>query len=187
MNKLLGYFLMGVGVVGLIFFLNYKGTAIPLRELWFALSIFIIITGGYFFAKYKWRQFNELHSAGPNKSRLAEIEQLKLTGDKVKVTLDNAEVKSRTYQQQIIKDGLPSRMEVIDALYDSGRNYKTEEIQQTYIVFYKQYNGTTYKFISPATTQSVEVVRQYIDRQKGVDLYVGPQNPSNHYFELPFV
>lgn len=177
---------MGVGLPGFFFFLNYKGTTIPLKELWFVLNIFIIVAGGYFFAKYKLQELNN-QRGDSNSNRLAEIEQLKRTGDKVRVTLDNAEVKSRSYQKEIIKDDLSSRIEILDALYDSNRNYKTEEIEQTYIVYYKQYDGKMYKFVSQAMTQNADVVKRYIDRQEGIDLYIDPQNPTNYYFELPFV
>ena len=177
---------MGVGLLGFFWFLNYKGTAIPLKELWFVLSIFALIAGACFIAKYKLQKLNNQHSDS-NNNRLVEIEQLKRAGDKVKVTLDNAEVKSRSYQQEIVNEGLPSRIEMLDGLYGSNRNYKTQEIQQTYIVFYKQYNGKTYKFVSQATTQNADAVKMYIDRQKGIDLYIDTKNPTRYYFDLPYV
>lgn len=177
---------MGVGLLGFFFFLKYKGTAIPVKELWFVLSIFVLIAAAYFLAKHKLHQLNN-QRGDSNSDRFAAIDRLKRNGDKVRVTLDNAEVKSRSYQQEVINEGLPSRMEMLDALYDSNRNYKTEEVQQTYIVFYKQYNGKTYKFVSQATTQNAEAVRLYIDRQQGVDLYIDRNNPTNYYFEVPFV
>jgi hypothetical protein len=177
---------MGVGLLGSFFFLNYKGTTIPVKELWFVLSIFILIAGAYFLAKYKLQQLNNQRNDS-NSDRLANIKQLKRTGDKVRVTLDNAEVKCRSYQHEIISEGLPSRIEIVDALYDSNRNYKTQEVQQTYIVFYKQYSGKTYKFVSQATTQNAEAVKMYIDRQKGIDLYIDPKNLTNYYFDLPYV
>src|SRR5690349_2274511 len=101
MNRLLGYSLLGIGLLGFVFFLNYKGTAIPMKELWFVLSFFIIVAGGYFFAKYKLQKQSALDTDS-NSKLLAEIEQLKCTGNKVKVTLDNAELKSRSYKQEII-------------------------------------------------------------------------------------
>ena len=186
MNRLLGYSLISVGLLGFFFFLKYKGTAIPVKELWFVLSIFILIAGAYFFTKYKLQQLNNQRNDS-NDDRLAEIEHLKRTGEKVRVTLDNAEVKSRSYQQEIIGEGLPSRMEMLDAIYDSNRNYKTQEVQQTYIVFYKQYSGKPYKFVSQATTQNADAVKSYIDRQKGIDLYINPKNPTSFYFDLPYV
>jgi preprotein translocase subunit SecF len=177
---------MGIGLLGFFFFLKYKGTAIPLRELWFVLSIFTIVAGAYFYAKYKLNKLNSQQS-GSNSSRLAEIQQLKRTGDKVRVTLDNAEVRSRSCQQEIINEGLPSRMEMLDALYDSNRNYKTQEVRQTYIVFYKKYNDKIYKFVSQATAQNADAVKRYIDREKGIDLYIDPKNPDSYYFDLPYV
>ena len=176
---------MGVGLFGFFFFLKYKGTAIQLKELWFVLSIFTLIAGGYFLAKYKLQKLNKL-SNGSDGTRLAEIERLKSIGDKVRVTLGNAEVKTRNYQQEIINDALPSRIEMLDALYDSNRNYKTQEIQQTYIVFYKYYHGKEYKFVSQVTIQNEAALKMYIDRQKGIDLYIDPKNPMNYYFDLQF-
>jgi hypothetical protein len=177
---------MSVGLLGFFFFLKYKGTAIPVKELWFVSSILTLIAGGYFFAKYKLQKLNNQRNDS-NSDRLVEIERLKRIGEKVRVTLDNAEVKTRSYQQEIIDEGLPSRIEIIDGLYDSNRNYKTQEIQQTYVVFYKQYSGMEYKFVSQATTQNVEAVKMYIDKKKGVDLYIDPKNPTNYYFDLYFV
>jgi predicted membrane metal-binding protein len=186
MNKLLGYSLMGIGLLGFFFFLKYKGAVIPVKELWFVLSIFVLIAGAYFLAKHKLQQLSSQRNYS-NINRLSEIERLKRTGDKIRVTLDNAEVKSRSYKQEIINQGLPSRMEMLDALYDSNRNYKTQEVQQTYILFYKQYSGKTYKFVSQATTQSADALKRYIDEQKGIELYIDPKNPTIFYFDLPYV
>ena len=184
MNKILGYAFGGIGLLGVFFFLNYKGTTIPLINFWFVLSIFTMIVGAYFYAKYKLQKPNNQHS---NSNRLAEIEQLKRNGDKVRITLENAEVKSRSYRQEVIDEGLPSRIKILDALYDDNRNHETQDIQQTYIVFYKQYNGKMHKFISQATTQNADTVRRYIDKHNGLDLYIDPRKPTNYYFELPYV
>jgi hypothetical protein len=186
MNKLLGYSLIGIGLLGFLFFLKYQGTAIPVKELWFVLSIFIIIAGAYFFVKHKLERLNKQQDER-NDNRLSIIEKLKSTGDKIRVALDNAEVKSRSYRQEIINEGLPSRLEMLDGLYDSNRSYKSEEVQQTYIVFYKEYNGKTYKFVSKPTRQNADTLRRYIDRHRGVDLYIDPKNPTSYYFDLPFM
>jgi hypothetical protein len=169
--------------LGFIFFLNYKGTIIPVKELWFVLSIFTMVAGAYFLAKHKLQNQN---GPGAGNDSLAHITQLKHTGDKVRVTLEHAKVLTRSYRREIISEGLPSKTEMLDALYDSNRNYKTEEVQQTYIVFQKQFGDKVYQFVSPATTLSSEAVKGYMDRHKGVDLYIDPQNPERYYFELPF-
>jgi len=76
---------------------------------------------------------------------------------------------------------------MLDSIYDDNRNYKTKEIRQTYIVFYKEYGGKTFKFVSLATSQNVDAVKDYIDRQGGITLYIDPNNPTVYYFDFPFL
>lgn len=172
MNRILGYILMIVGLVGCFYFLTYEGHAIPLQELWFVLCIFSVIAGVYFWGIYKLRTFNNQYNLNSSQ-RLAEIDRLKRTGDRIKVTLDNAEVKSRSYQEEIIRDGFPSRMEMLDALYDDNRNYKSQEIRQTYIVLYKKYNGKMYKFVSRATGLDAVAVKMYIEKMRWIFFICG--------------
>ena len=180
LNRTLGYIFTGLGMIGFFFFLNYKGSAIPLKELWFVVSIFIVGVGGYFLAKYKIRkQSNEKNSD----SQFARIQKLKKNGEKVKVTQENAEVKSRTYQQEIANDHLPTQIEMMDSLYDDNRNYRTREIRQTYIVFYKKYGDKSYRFVSPATLYEPEALREFII-EKRIDIYIDPANPTNYYFDF---
>jgi hypothetical protein len=183
MKKVLGYILSAIGFIGFVFFIKYNGTIIPFKELWFVLSFIIIVIGVYLIVRDKMYQ---AQLRATNNNRIDQIQHLKVTGDKVKVTIDNSEVKSRTFQRELISDGFPNRMEMIDGLYDSNRNYKTKEVQQTYIVAYKQYSGKTYKFVSQATPQSAEILRQYLITNNGVDLYIDKGNPNNYYFDLPF-
>lgn len=136
MNKLLGYRLIVVGLLGLLFFLDYKESVIPVKEFWFVLSSFTIAIRTYFLAKYKLTNPN---SRGSGSNRFAEIEEPKDTGDKIRVPLDNAQMKSRSFQHDAINDGLPFRIDMLDALHHSNGNHKTEEIQQAYIIFYKLY------------------------------------------------
>lgn len=186
MNKQLGYSLISIGVLCSFFFLKYNGTRIPLKELWFVLSIFTLIAGSCLLAKSKLKELNN-QSDSRNRNRLAEVARLKTIGDQLRVTLDNAEVKSRSFRQEIINDGFSSRKEMLDGLYDSNRNYKTQEIQQTYIVFYRHYNGQEYKFISQATTQNADALKMYIHERKGIDLFIDPKNPTKYYFDLDFL
>lgn len=185
MNKILGYSLISIGITAFVFIVVFRETEISYKAAWFVFSILLIIGGSYFFAKYKIQQLN--NQDGENSSRLAEIIQLKLSGDKIKITLDNAEIKSRNYQKEIINDGLPSRTEMLDAIYDGNRNFRTEVIQQTYIVYYKKYNGKNHKFTSQASFMDVDSVKIHIHRNKGIDLYIDPKNPNCYYFDLPYL
>jgi len=81
-------------------------------------------------------------------------------------------------------DSFPTTTQQLDGLFDGNRNYRTEEIQQTYILFAKQYHDKTYNFISQHTTESPETLRKYLDDSNGIDLYIDRQNPSNYYFDI---
>jgi hypothetical protein len=136
-----------------------------------------MVAGVYFLTKYRLKRLNSQRN-NSNPGRLAEIEQLKRTGDQISVTLDNAEVMTRSYQQEIVQDGIPSCTEIADGLFDSNRNYRSQEICQTYIVIYKQCTGKTFKYISPSISQDAETLKLYLERQKGIDLYIDPKNPE---------
>ena len=144
-----------------------------------------MVAGGYFFAKYKFHKLN-LERSGSTNNRTIEIYNLKRTGQKVKVTLENSEVNTRTFQQEIINEQ-SSKVSMLDALYDSNRNYKSEEIKQTYIVYCQQIEGKTYKFISQPTPHEPYIVKSMIVKHRGVDLYIDPKNPGNYCFDLPYL
>ncbi|HEX2536458.1 MAG TPA: hypothetical protein VHK69_22100, partial [Chitinophagaceae bacterium] len=140
----MAYSLLGAGGPGFVFFLSYRGTAIPLQELWFVLSLCALVAGAYFYVRFRLLRKGD-QQAGSSRTRLALIEALKRTGDKVIIPPEEAEVRSRTYRQEVMSEGLPSRTEMVDALYDANRNYRTREVRQTYIVFNKRYNGRMYR------------------------------------------
>lgn len=183
MGKFFGYIFSTLGLIGVVFFSKYKGTAIPIIGLWFVLTFIIGTIGAFFIVRDKFLTESDNHNT---KSRLTEIEQLRRTGEKVRVTLDNSDIKTRSYQQEIIQDRLPTRIEMVDALYDGNRNYKTETIQQTYILFQKKYGDTTFKFVSQSTGKDPDILKKYVDNQKGVDLYIDTHNRKNYHFDLPF-
>ncbi|ANE51788.1 hypothetical protein [Flavisolibacter tropicus] len=185
MQRALGKILLSVGLFIFVFFLYYRGDAIPIKELWFALSFFVMATGAYLIIKHKLYQTTSQSSHSDNK--VDEIKHLILNGEKVNVTLDNSEVKSRSYQQELIKDGIPSKIEMLNAVINNERNYSQEVIVQTYIVFLKEYNDQTYKFVSPVTSWNEVAVKMYMDRKGGLDLYVDKNNPANYYFDFPFL
>jgi hypothetical protein len=180
MTKLSGYIFASAGLAGFFFFINYHGTQIPLKELWFVVTIFLGIYGAFLIVKHKYQsqENNEIATA-----EALRIDRIKQTGDKIKVTLESCEVKSRSYQEENINTYFATRIEMVDGLYDSNRNYKIREIQQTYIVYYKKYRNITYKFVSQAVSQSADTLKSYIDKQ-GVVLYVDRTNPKNYYFDL---
>jgi hypothetical protein len=183
MSKTLGYTFIGIGLIVLMSLLNFGSATIPLKELWLVVSVIIIIVGCYLILKARMEIFPKPDNYNTNRS--AEIRRLKTNGDKVRVTLDTAEVKTRSYRHELISADIPSRLEMMDSLFDSNRNHKTQDIEQTYLVYHHPYRGKMYKFISQPISKSEVAVRQYIDADNGVNLYIDSQNPNRYYFEIP--
>ncbi len=59
------------------------------------------------------------------------------------------------------------------------------EINQTYIVVEKVFNGIPYMFVSHPTPLDPVSVKLRIE-QKGGDLYIDKANPTVYFFQLPF-
>ena len=180
MNKGTSYLLLGLGTVGFLFFLFYGGAAIPEREMWFVLSIVMAGVGGYWILRHKWEK-----ARANNAAQFSHSSDLRYKGEKIRVTLDNCEVKSRSYHQDITNYGMPGRIEMLDSLYDGNRNHKTKEVLQTYIVYYKIINGVEYTFVSDARSVSREVMQRFLEGQRGVDLYIDKNDATIYMFDLP--
>jgi len=177
MKKLTSYLFLGTGTLGFFFFLIYDA---PEREMWFVLSLVIAGIGGF------WVLMNRFNKAmADNAARFSHSYDLRYKGGKVRVTLDNCEVKSRCYFQDITNDDWFNRTRTFDDLYDNNRNYKTREVLQTYIVYNKIINGVAYTFVSDGRSISREAMRQFLQLQRGIDLYIDKNNPAIYMFDLP--
>jgi hypothetical protein len=179
MIKFLGHIILVSGLLTFFFLIRYKGSLIEPRELWVALSLVVMVAGAYLVAKQK---FKEHFSNTGVKSK----EPSSWRGKRLTLTLDNCEVKVRSFLQEVHPDRMPTRMEMMDSLYDSNRGYKTEEIRQTYLVVEARIHGTAYKFISGSTHLDPMYVRQ--DLAKGrVSLVFNPNDPTQYRFKAPFL
>ncbi|MDH7462726.1 hypothetical protein QEG73_15645 [Chitinophagaceae bacterium 26-R-25] len=181
MNRIAGYILVTLGMIGIGFFITYHGSAIPLKELWFMLSLTVAIAGAFVMAKNVMRnnKFGAVDDA-----EFQRIQVLKSSGEKVALTLDNCEVRTRSYVQEITNDEMPGRTQMIDGLFASERNYQTQEIVQTYIVLQRKYDDRMLNFYSPPVTMSEESLRFYLSEANRIFLYIDKQNPRNYYFDF---
>ena len=115
-TKLSGYFLMEVGLLGFLYFKNYKGETIPLPILWLILSLVIVLIGVYLIVSAKMkRQVQKL-----NENEIKNL-QIKENGQRILIDFDNCEFKSSTTSQ--LNQETFSRAQMIDALYDPNRNH----------------------------------------------------------------
>lgn len=180
MIRFLEYALRGIGLLSLVILLSYQGSMTSLRVLCIVLIILATIGGSYMLALRTLRARSQRSKNSNN--RLKEIDCLKRSGDRVQLTLDNAEVKSSSYQQEVISEEMPTKIEMIDAWYDGARNYKTKSIVQTYVVVTQQYGGKLRKYVSPALALPTDVVVRCIEAGESY-LYMDPENPERYFFD----
>ncbi|MBV4359664.1 hypothetical protein [Pinibacter aurantiacus] len=181
MNKIAGNVLITLGMIGIGFFITYRGTAIPLKELWFVLSLTVAIAGAFILAKNVIRnsKFGAVDDA-----EFIRVQELKSSGEKVSLTLDNCEVKTRSFVQQIGGDEMPDRAQMIDGIFAPERNYQAQETVQTYIRLQQEYDGRIFNFYSPPVTMGEESLRFYLSEANRIFLYIDRRNPRNYYFDF---
>jgi hypothetical protein len=178
MFKVLGYLLVGIGLLGVVYITNYKGSYIELKGLWLVLSLGPILLGSYFLTRQglKTSFATQEHSLAPN------LHHLKETGHRVKLSLENCEVKTRSFQVESFKED--SSIAGLDALYDQNRNYQLKEVTKTYLVYKRKHDGQLQTFVSPPISQDAVSIKMYLD-EKGINLYIDNANHELYYFDLP--
>lgn len=181
MNKVIGYIIMITGMIGVGFFVTYHGNAIPLKELWFVLSLTIVIIGAYVVAKDVMRRSK---FGAIDDTELLRIQKLKSTGEKVLLTPDNCEVRTRSYVQDRSEERTPTRTQMVDGIFAPGRNYQTQEIVQTYIFLQRKYDNRSFNFYSPPVTIGEESLRIFLSEANSVFLYIDKQDQGNYYFDF---
>jgi hypothetical protein len=178
MQKVIGNIILVAGFLAFIYLIKYKGQLLNLKLLWIVISLSLVAFGLYIANKEKWKvgiskQDSKTENAVTNDTTPWKI---------IKLTTDNCEVKSRSSYNEILGDSFPSRIEMIDGLYDPGRNSKTEKVIQTYIVFQAMIKGERYKFISHATSFDKNYVMRELEAGR-VSLLFNPKDPGKYKFE----
>jgi hypothetical protein len=180
--RITGYLISGIGLAGLIYFRSYTGTEIQLQSLWLACCILLMAAGMFLVVKGK---LNAFKSDNKYLGELDRIHQLRLNGEKVTITLENVEIKTRSYRKEVSSDGM-SKIEMLDGLYGNTRNYREEDVIQTYIVFQKRINNLPHKFISQPFSSNEFEVRNAIAYGQGCILYIDRFNPRNYHYDILF-
>jgi len=177
MRRYIGPFLLIAGLTVLVYISTYEGNLMRFRALWFVLSLALLLLGSFLIVIQKIRNQFET-KAGEHPLIHADLVK---TGEPVKLSLQNCEVKSRSYKEGSYAEANDATM--LDALYDPGRNYREAEITQTYIVYKAIRNGKLYKFVSPAIYQDALAVENQIEKGS-IHLYINRKNPDQYYFEV---
>ena len=130
LTKLIGYIIIGLSLVGIVFFRNYAGHSISYPTLWYSGCIILCLLGIYLsndsFITKKQKKDND--------ESLQQQERLKLSGERIMLDINSCTFKTNNFEEEIkSKDDIGIQM--YDALYSPNRNHNVDEINQTVIVY----------------------------------------------------
>lgn len=173
-KKLSGYLLIGIGLLGFIYFKSYKGSTIPLPVLWLLLSLIIAAIGAYLIVTAKLNK--QIQQTNENSDKLSRIKE---TGERLLIELENCDFKTGSISQ-LNRESFSS-VQMIDALYDPNRNHVETSSTVTYII-YKHKTGNPFeKFISQPFSIDETTLKYYISQNKIV-LYIDRFDRTKYFF-----
>jgi hypothetical protein len=108
--------------------------------------------------------------------------------NKITVSFDDCEVKTREYFEESVQDDWPTRIQMLDAL--GGRSEAgIKEKRQVSIVLYKYVdeNGQIVEFRSSPIYMPGETLRFRLLNKKSTILYFDQKNNSHYYFDFDFL
>ena len=114
--------------------------------------------------------------------------ELKQNGSHIVVNFEDCEIKTREYYDKEPKEGMPTQIEMLDAL--SNRYQETQGVKKIVSMlryYYKTPSGNTVEFRSDVINMPVERLRFLLDQKKQTTIFVDPENWNRYYFDLEFL
>lgn len=177
-RNMLGYLLAIAGSIGYIFFSNYQGSLFQQTGLITFCSVIAVLAGLFLIVSAKFKKGNQQEKF--NRERLTHLKQ---HADIIQMTLQNCTVRENNYFEQVEKEGMPSRIEIADAVYAPNRNYKERFVIQSAIIFHYSKASQQIKMTSQSFPFSSEILKGYIENGK-LHLYVDKTDAYNYAFEI---
>ena len=116
------------------------------------------------------------------------LSELKLKGKKIMVSFPDCEIKTREYYEEETSDSLPSRVEMLDSLYDQEQLHKKNKKVVSVLVYkYADPAGKEVVFRSEVIEMPLERLRYILDNRKQTTIYVDESNWNRYYFDLGFL
>ncbi len=193
-RRIIAYFLIGLGLLTIIFFRKYSGELIPYPFLFWLIGL-ALFWGGFLFLRYT----PSTKDISVQKQITTLIEDLKENGEKIQVNLTECELRENNYIEEKEKYGHKNELLTLDIEREiqglnalaggSMRNVEQVQIKQTVIIFSKLNirSGKTEKFISRVIPKDKITLAFYLEKQKQTTLYVDKSNRERYYFDLDFL
>ena len=173
MLKIIGVLFILFGVIVHLFFTHYDGTLIPYPALMHLLGIALIPTGIVFILYGSGKINRQDQSVQAQAHR-----DLKETGEKIIVDLNNCDFKSNSYEVE-----MPDIPTQYDSFEGPEHRTKTENVQQSMFTYIHLTGNFTEHFQSPVFPIDLISLKTHIIK-KELALYIDRKQRSNYYFEL---
>jgi hypothetical protein len=175
--KITGYVIIALSLIGIVYFRNYAGHSICFPTFWYALCIIFCLLG-YFLSNNSMTRKQKKDS----NNILQQQEKLKINGEKVMLDINFCNFKSNNFEEEIkSKDDLGVQM--YDALYNSNQNYKTDEVNQTVIIYDYKIGDQIKKIVSQVFPIDVITLKSYV-MNNDIILYIDRYDKSKYFFDL---
>lgn len=172
MKRLLGFILLGLSTVSVLFFRKYNGTVIPYPLLWYALFIVIGFLGVTLIYKSMVATIRIAEKQSDNARS-----QFKNTGERIKVDFDSSSFHSRSYQHQVPDDRLEvTSIHLFSSLIPNPERNEIVSRSSISFTFGKEV------FVSSFNVDAV-TLRSYVIQEK-LFVYVNRNNRLEYVFDL---
>ena len=141
-------------------------------------TIFLVLVG-FFFLIYEVIKFNR------NTKRNKLPNSIKANYNKISIKASEIEVRSNEYFEQI--ESITTSVSIADSFFDPNRNIRIEK-KTISILLYEGYKNKSKKYSlrsEPINLPKSEIIL-CLSKFKFIDIYIDPQNPMKHYFDLSF-
>jgi hypothetical protein len=187
-KRILAWILFGIGILILAFFRNYTGNVIPYPWLIYVSGILCFLIGFFLLRKTPTIDQNKIMEKAK-----AFINDLKTNGEKLKVDLENCEIKENHYYEEQDHFKNASDIELLtakDLIYLYNKLNYTPSDNQTYqsvVIFKTNYKGKDRTFYSPTIPKDKNNLLFKFGEQKTTTIYIDTNDSDKYYFDISFV
>jgi len=178
MRIIIGVIFIAIAPLGIIYFRNYHGKIIPYPFLWYTGFILLEILG---WLLIYWSFKSRMTKIA--KPLIAEAEKLKAKGEKIIPDFDRCEFKNGSYSHEVDDPRVSNVQWLAPAAIPSIDVTTTENIVQSYLVYYHPGSEPPEKFISHHFPFETTTLKYHIIKQDIV-LYVDPFDRKRYFFDL---
>jgi len=190
MRRFLAYALFTIGLLAATYFGNYKGTLIANHYIFYFIGLICFVTG-LILLRSTPKGITSINAKEMRKM----VNQLKETGEKIKVELSKCEIKSNDYSEEkdryttgLLATGYENDVQAWNTLLgDEMANVKMVDVYQSILIYKDNFRGAVRTFVSGIIPIEHTALLFKLDNQKITFIYVDRNDPTKYYFDIDFL